>query len=97
MSRDAVQRKIQELRELSTCFDMNWQRLHGQEPDWKVLGIAADKRVMIFRALCHESQVALLAYVEALHDHRLLDDHLRKALLAEIATVTDSRLNSLPL
>ncbi|SFB46136.1 hypothetical protein [Azotobacter beijerinckii] len=81
---------LDDLAARSRCFAMHLARLRdGRQPAWDVLEVPEADRRTLFYIMQRESLAALIAYLDALDDHRLIDLDDAERLRCEVAELGD--------
>lgn len=74
----------------SGSFAMHLARLRdGRQPNWEVLEIPEAERAQVFYVMQRESLAALIAYLDALADHLLIELDDAERLRIEVAELGD--------
>lgn len=81
---------LDDLAARSGSFAMHLARLRdGRQPNWEVLETPEADRTTVFYVLQRESLAALVAYLDALKDHQLIELNDAQRLQGEVAELGD--------
>lgn len=81
---------LEDLAARSGSFAMHLARLRdGRQPNWEVLETPEADRSLVFYMMQRESQAALIAYLDALADHLLIELDDAERLRIEVAELGD--------
>lgn len=81
---------LDDLAARSDSFAMHLARLRdGRQPNWEVLEIPKADHATVFYIMQRESLAALIAYIDALADHQLIELDDAQRLQGEVAELGD--------
>lgn len=81
---------LEDLSARSGSFAMHLARWRdGRQPNWEVLEVPEADRATVFYVMQRESLAALIAYLDALADHQLIDLNDAERLRIEVAELGD--------
>lgn len=81
---------LEDLSARSGSFAMHLARLRdGRQPNWEVLEVPEADRATVFYVMQRESLAALIAYLDALKDHQLIELDDAQRLQGEVAELGD--------